>query len=95
MDDASKAQAAYLAGAAELETPLAAYAEPRDWQTNLGAALSRLDKLNPLAKRSVVEGLVKTVAHDATLNVGEAELLRTVCATLHCPLPPLLPRISA
>jgi Zn-dependent protease with chaperone function len=93
--DFAKAQAAYLAGAAELEIQLAAYAAPQSWQSNLGAALGRLDKLKPLAKRSVVEGLVKTVAHDATLNVGEAELLRTVCATLHCPLPPLLPGVAA
>jgi hypothetical protein len=38
----------------------------------------------------LVEGLVRTVAHDRRLSVAEGELLRTVCATLHCPLPPIL-----
>ncbi len=55
----------------------------------LAGALERLEKLHPFAKKVVIEGLVKTVAHDETLNVSEAELLRTVCASLHCPLPPL------
>jgi Zn-dependent protease with chaperone function len=63
-----------------------------DWPTQLAAALGRLEKLHPFAKKAVIEGLVCTVAHDAMLNVSEAELLRTVCAILHCPLPPLLPQ---
>ena len=53
-----------------------------------------LDALDPLAKQSVVEGLVATVGHDGTVNVAEAELLRTICAALHCPLPPMLERSS-
>ena len=60
----------------------------------LGVALSRLEKLQLSAKKAVIEGLVKTVAHDNMLNVAEAELLRTVCAILHCPLPPLLAAMS-
>ncbi len=48
-------------------------------------------KLHPFAKKAVIEGLVKTIAHGDTLSVSEAELLRTVCASLHYPLPPLLP----
>jgi hypothetical protein len=46
--------------------------------------------LRPLAKKGVIEGLVSTVAHDRRLAVAEGELLRTVCAVLHCPLPPIL-----
>jgi hypothetical protein len=56
----------------------------------MSESLRRLEKLHPYAKKAVVEGLVRTIAHDERLNVAEAELLRTVCATLHCPLPPLL-----
>jgi hypothetical protein len=59
----------------------------------LGAALPRLEKLHPLAKQAAIEGLVKTVGRDGMLNVSEAELLRTVCAILHCPLPGLLPPV--
>ncbi len=62
-----------------------------DWATRFGEALRELEKLHPFAKKAVIEGLVKTIAHDDTLSVSEAELLRTVCASLHCPLPPLLP----
>jgi hypothetical protein len=34
--------------------------------------------------------MLKTVTHDRKLTIGEAELFRAVCATLHCPLPPLV-----
>jgi Zn-dependent protease with chaperone function len=72
-----------------------AYAVLDDWPRRLGQSLLRLEKLHPFAKKAVIEGLVKTIAHDDLLNVAEAELLRTVCATLHCPLPPLLPESAA
>jgi hypothetical protein len=65
-----------------------------DWQKQLSAALPRLQRLHPFAKRAVIEGLVKTVANDEWLMDEEAELLRTVCALLHCPLPPILPVIA-
>jgi hypothetical protein len=66
----------------------------QDWQKQLSAALPRLERLHPFAKRAVIEGLVKTVANDEWLIDEEAELLRTVCALLHCPLPPILPLIA-
>ncbi len=65
-----------------------------DWQQKLSEALPRLEQLHPFAKKSLIEGLVKTVANDEWLMDEEAELLRTVCALLHCPLPPLLPVIA-
>jgi hypothetical protein len=71
-----------------------AYAAAPDWQQKLSAALPRLEQLHPFAKKVVIEGLVKTVANDEMLMDEEAELLRTVCALLHCPLPPLLPVIA-
>jgi hypothetical protein len=65
---------------------------PPEWPRRLWAALTQLEKLQPLAKRRLVEALVVTISHDQQLTVAEAELLRTVCAVLNCPLPPLLPR---
>jgi Zn-dependent protease with chaperone function len=62
-----------------------------DWPQRLNAALPTLEALHPFAKQAVIEGLVRTIATDDLLNVDEAELLRTTCALLHCPLPPLLP----
>jgi Zn-dependent protease with chaperone function len=70
------------------------YAPAADWARQLSAALPRLEQLHPFAKKALIEGLVKTIANDEVLMEEEAELLRTVCALLHCPLPPLLPVIA-
>jgi Zn-dependent protease with chaperone function len=70
------------------------YAAVADWPRQLSAALPRLEDLHPFAKKALIEGLVKTIANDEVLMEEEAELLRTVCALLHCPLPPLLPVIA-
>jgi hypothetical protein len=70
------------------------YTAVADWAQKLSAALPRLEQLHPFAKKAVIEGLVKTIANDEVLMEEEAELLRTVCALLHCPLPPLLPVIA-
>jgi Zn-dependent protease with chaperone function len=89
--DERAARMAYEAGMQSvlpIERP--AYSTFDDWPRRLSESLRRLEKLHPYAKKAVIEGLAKTIAHDETLNVNEAELLRTVCATLHCPLPPLL-----
>jgi Zn-dependent protease with chaperone function len=71
-----------------------AYAVVADWPRQLSAALPKLEQLHPFAKKALIEGLVKTIANDEVLMEEEAELLRTVCALLHCPLPPLLPVIA-
>jgi hypothetical protein len=60
----------------------------------LDGVLAPLDALDPLAKQALVEGLVATVAFDGTVCVAEAELLRTLCASLHCPLPPMLEAVA-
>jgi Zn-dependent protease with chaperone function len=90
--DVTDARMAYEAGM-QLVLPMRRppYLAIEDWPQRLADALRRLEKLQPFAKKAVIEGLVKTIAHDDVLNVAEAELLRTVCAALHCPLPPLLP----
>jgi hypothetical protein len=38
----------------------------------------------------LVEGLVAAISQDGRVAVAEAELLRVVCSSLHCPLPPML-----
>lgn len=67
-----------------------AFVKLAHWAQPLDLALSRLDQLAPIMKEQLVEALVKTVSHDQKLTLGEAELLRAVCATVHCPLPPLV-----
>ncbi|MEO5565538.1 MAG: hypothetical protein ABIR05_02590 [Luteimonas sp.] len=51
-----------------------------------------LDLLDPLARQALVEGIVATIAHDNRITVAESELMRTICATFGCPLPPMLER---
>jgi hypothetical protein len=66
------------------------YTALRDWPHQLSDALPRLEQLEPLAKKLLIDGLVKTITSDEVMTEAESELLRTVCALLHCPLPPLL-----
>nr|WP_298718864.1 M48 family metallopeptidase [uncultured Steroidobacter sp.] len=89
--DATAARRAYEAGVHHLlprQRP--SFVTLAHWSHPLDLALSRLDQLAPIMKEQLVEALVKTVTHDQQLTLGEAELLRAVCATVHCPLPPLV-----
>lgn len=89
--DAAESRRAYEAGVHHLlprQRP--AFVNLAHWAQPLDLALSRLDQLAPIMKEQLVEALVKTVTHDQKLTLGEAELLRAVCATVHCPLPPLV-----
>ncbi len=65
------------------------FAKPGHWPPRLDQALTRLDRLQPAAKEMLVEALVRTISHDLRMTVPESELLRAICAVLHCPLPPL------
>ena len=66
------------------------YQPPADGVRALETVWPVLDGLEPLAKQLVVESLVAAVSHDGRIKVAEAELLRTVCGVLHCPLPACL-----
>jgi Zn-dependent protease with chaperone function len=90
-DDPGDAQRAYLLGMDEvLPDAIPEYAERSDWSAALDRALSRLDQLLPAGKELLVRGLTRAIGADGKVSVTEAELLRTICAALHCPLPPLL-----
>jgi Zn-dependent protease with chaperone function len=66
------------------------YAVPPAWQTALDGLLQRLDALRPIDKELAIEGLADAVLADRRVTVEESELLRLICACLHCPLPPFL-----
>ncbi len=89
--DRQSAQNAFEAGMTVV-LPMRApeFAPLSNWPRQLSDALPRLDRLNPLAKKTVIDGLVRTISSDEVMTEAESELLRTVCALLHCPLPPLL-----
>jgi Zn-dependent protease with chaperone function len=89
--DPASARRAYLAGMARVFPRLdAPYQPPAEPLRALDEAWPVLDELEPMGKELLLEGLVAAVSHDGRLSVSEAELLRAVCASLHCPLPPLL-----
>ena len=62
-------------------------APPTAWQTPFERALDDLDGLMPAAKDLLIQGLASTIHADGVVSVEEAELLRVICASLHCPLP--------
>ena len=41
-------------------------------------------------RRTLLLAICEAAAHDRSANVAEGELIRVVCASLDCPLPPIL-----
>jgi Zn-dependent protease with chaperone function len=58
------------------------------------AALRTLRDAVPDIKRRVVESCAACIRADQQVTVREVELLRAICATLGCPMPPLLEETS-
>ncbi len=56
----------------------------------LDASLNRLAQAAPIIKKNVIEACVHVVGADGVIVEGEAELLRAICDTLDCPMPPLI-----
>jgi Zn-dependent protease with chaperone function len=87
-DDEAAARRAYEAGVHHLlpyrRLP---YKPVSGWATALDRALKCLDRLPPAGKEQLIEALVRTISHDGKLTVDETELLRAICAAIHCPLP--------
>lgn len=63
---------------------------PEDWVSATDTALNKLDGLRMPDKQALVSALVLTISDDGKVTPHEAELLRAICATLHCPLPPFI-----
>ena len=92
-NDEASAKRAYLAGLQRvLPRDHLPYAPPANGVLALDEVWAPLDALDPLAKQAMVEAVTAAVSHDGRVSVAEAELLRTICGVLHCPLPPLLER---
>ncbi len=56
----------------------------------LDRSLNVLERTNSAGRKSLLQAVGKTVSHDGKLSIPEAELLRAICASLDCPLPPIL-----
>ncbi len=92
-DDPTTAQRAYLAGIQRvLPRDHLPYLPRANGVLALDEIWAPLDALDPLAKQALVEAITAAISHDGRVSVAEAELLRTICAVLHCPLPPMLER---
>jgi len=93
--DAEGARQAYLTG---IQRVMPEHAMPYVARNNgvsvLDDVWGPLDALEPLAKEVLIEAITATIGHDGRVDVAEAELLRTICSVLHCPLPPILGRAA-
>lgn len=88
--DAAAARQAYLAGLQRaLPREHFDYQPPGAGVQALDQVWSPLDALDPLAKQALIEAITVSISHDGRISVAEAELLRTICGVLHCPLPPV------
>jgi hypothetical protein len=56
----------------------------------LDHALDVLQVLKTGGRQTLLKAISAVVTHDTQLTVSEAELIRVICATLDCPLPPIL-----
>ncbi|MDZ7767631.1 MAG: hypothetical protein U5K38_00390 [Woeseiaceae bacterium] len=55
----------------------------------LAKSLAVLERLGSKGTRTLIDAIAAAVSADGRLATAEAELLRAVCASLNCPLPPL------
>lgn len=89
-DSAQRAESAFQAGVRRaLPGRAAGYHPPQHGVPALEAVWAPLDGLAPTEKERLVQAAVDVISADRELTVTELELLRTICALLHCPLPPL------
>lgn len=63
---------------------------PALWQDAFDRALDELDQLGPVGKELAVQGLLRAARADGEVNGDEAQLLRLICASLHCAPPSAL-----
>jgi hypothetical protein len=92
-DDESAREHAYQAGIATFgEWAAERKTEIGDEKTVevLGNSLDALRQMNSAGRKSLLQAVSNTITHDGALTLREAELLRAICASLDCPLPPIL-----
>ncbi len=93
-EDATKAHAAFVAGASLLSR--AARAEipwmppARCDLAQLDNGLERLSQAVPQIKKNVLNACAQTIAADGIVQEREAELLRAIADALDCPVPPFV-----
>ena len=92
-DNVAERQRAFEAGIATFGKWGSRYAFDAGYVFSIPAldrSLETLLALNGDGKRMLLEAITATVMSDKTLSVRETELIRAICASLDCPLPPIL-----
>ena len=88
---AADAQRAYDAGMQHiLSDTTISYLPPAAGFVALDQAWSALGGLDAIGKTLLIEGVLATIGPDDKMTVAQSQLLRTACAVLDCPLPPML-----
>jgi len=92
--DGTEIQKAFEAGAPYLRAPedsdLGLLSANQCGVPQLDASLNRLAQAAPIIKKNLIEACVHVVGADGVIVESEAELLRAVCDTLDCPMPPMI-----
>jgi hypothetical protein len=90
--DAAGAAAAFAKGAHRLRLPAtpAILASTDISLASVSDALNKLKSLAPLQKPAIVMACLDAVLADDKIRVAEAELMRALCASVDCPLPPVM-----
>jgi len=91
--DTGEAQRAFEAGAASFGDWGRKFSFDDDSGTSvavLDQSLEMLLALNGDGKQMLLEAIAVVVMSDKILSATEAELIRAICASLDCPLPPIL-----
>jgi len=87
-DNFAQAQQAALAGWNTLfPREHFTYTEPQASVQALDGVWLKLNELEPMSKQLLVEAVAATISSTPPVTVAQAELLRTLCGVLHCPLP--------
>jgi Zn-dependent protease with chaperone function len=95
-ESALNAQRAFEQAVKEFDVGISLhYQMPNPWPETLDQALTELNQLQIHAKQALLRALIACTFFDATVSASESELLRVVCARLHCPMPPILSLVSA
>lgn len=70
---------------------LKVYSDPNEnWIQTLDQGLLTLDAMPMKIKRALIEALSIVIGFDNEVSQTESELLRAICSTLHCPMPPII-----
>ncbi len=90
-DDRAVAEQAYLAGMSHALPDVQIDYQPKEYiPSALDAVWPDLEHLDLTSKARLIEAVVMTIQFDKKISINEAELLRAICASLHCPLPAIV-----